>query len=99
MARFKLNRGVTEKDLGKAVLEIAEDVASKAAPLSEEDRKLYADRLKALMDPAFASKLEVLYDTSATIHIIIPALGGAVYSGNDFANECMGSIVIRGCGS
>jgi hypothetical protein len=99
MARFKLNPGVTEKDLGKAVLEIAEDVASKGGRLDEADRKLYSEKLKSLMDPAFAYKLEVLYDTSATIHIIIPDLGGAVYSGNDFANECMGSIVIRGCGS
>ena len=99
MARFILKDGVSVRRLGKTVFKIAEKSAKRAGALTEKEKDVNAQRLKELIVPSFARKVEVVYDTPGKVHIIIPNLGGASYSGNEFANECMGSIVIRGCGS
>ncbi len=99
MARFKLREGYTEKDLGKLVLQIAEANGKSGGRLSQKEKADYQQQLSKMVDPAFAGAIQVVYDAGGVINIVIPWLGGKDYSGNDLANEAMGSIVICGCGS
>ena len=99
MARFKLRPDYTEKQLGKLVLQIAEANGKSGGRLGEKEKADYQQQLSEMIDPAFAGAIEVTYDTAGKFHIVIPWLGGKTYSGNDLAEESMGSIVIRGCGS
>jgi hypothetical protein len=99
MARFKLREGYEEKDLGRKVLEIAATNGKSGGKLSAEQQARFEQQLKDMVDQAFAASIKVVYDGPDTIHIVIPWVGGADYTGNDLADECMGSIVITGCAS
>jgi len=99
MARFKLRQGYTEKDLGRAVLAIAREYGQSGGKLGREQLERFQKALRDLIDPAFSGYIKPIYDTASEIHIVIPWVGETDYTGNDLADECMGSIVIRGCGS
>ncbi|MEX0404901.1 hypothetical protein ABGN05_04405 [Aquibium sp. LZ166] len=98
MARFKLTSGSEDRDIGKAVLEAAEAAGKNGGKLDDAEKRAFEARIKELIDPTFAGSVEVLYDTPDQIHIVIPYLPDATYSDNNFANEAMGHIVVRGCG-
>lgn len=96
MARFGLTQGVDDKQLGKLVLEIAEEAGKNGGQLDEGQKSLFKGQLRDMIN--FAGDIDVVYDTPNKVHIVIPYLGEAVYSDNNLANEAMGYIVIRGCG-
>jgi hypothetical protein len=83
MARFRLKAGYDEKDLGELILKMAEAAGPNNGTIDEKQN---------------AKQIEFVYDTPDKIHVVIPFLGKEVYSDNNFANEAMGYIGIRGCG-
>lgn len=91
MARFRLKAGYDEKDLGKLILELAETS-------DREERTRLQREIGDMLDPGFTPDIEFVYDTDKTVHIVVPNLERKKYSDNDFANEAMGYIVLRGCG-
>jgi hypothetical protein len=98
MARFRLNAGYDDKDLGNLILKMAEAAGPNNGEIDEKQKADFEQQLGALIDPSFAGKVEIVYDTPDKIHVVVPFLGKLVYSDNNFANEAMGYIVIRGCG-
>lgn len=98
MARFRLKAGYDEQQLGKLILQMAEAAGPNDGKIDEKSKADFERQLGDMIDPAFAGKLEVVYDTPDTVHVIIPFLGKRVYSDNNFANESMGDIAVRGCG-
>ncbi len=95
MARFKLKKGKTDKDLGKAIFQLAKAGGGKGG---KAERASCETGLTDLIDPSFASSVRIVYDKSKTIHIVVPYLGEGEYPDNDFADESMGCVVLRGCG-
>lgn len=91
MARFRLDSGKDEKDLGESILKLAETRDEKSRSDLESD-------IRGLMDSESRKKIKFVYDTEDTVHIVVPYLGDRKYSGNDLAHEAMGSISLRGCG-
>lgn len=91
MARFRLQSGKDEKDLGRLILKAAESEDEKSRSTREAE-------IRDLVDEASRKKIKFVYDTADTVHIVIPYLGGRKYSDNDLADEAMGSISLRGCG-
>jgi hypothetical protein len=98
MARFRLKADSYEKDLGKLILQMAEAAGPNNGKIGDPDKMEFEQRLKDMIDPAYAGQIEFVYDTPDKIHVVVPFLGKTVYSDNDFANEAMGVIVIKGCG-
>ncbi len=91
MARFRLEAGQEEKELGRLILELAETRDEKA-------RATLESRIRDLVDSDSKKKLKFVYDTNDEVHVVVPYLGDRKYSGNDLAHEAMGSISLRGCG-
>jgi hypothetical protein len=98
MARFRLKAGYDEKDLGELILKMAEAAGPNNGTIDEKQQADFQRQLESLIDPAFAGNIEFVFDTPDKIHVVIPFLGKEVYSDNNFANEAMGYIGIRGCG-
>lgn len=100
MARFELaSRSTDLEQLGEMVLQIAEQTNGKTSSLTTTIKDQNEQSIKSLIDPSFASKINLVYDDEDTINIVIPYLEGQVYSGNKLAHEAMGTIVIMGCAS
>ncbi len=99
MARLLLKDNVSSETLGEAVLKIAENTGGQAGALSAAAISRNQQDVAALFKDPFSSKINLVYDSADEIHIVIPFLGGKVYSGNKLAHEAMGSIVIMGCAS
>jgi hypothetical protein len=98
MARFRLRDGYDEKDLGQLILSIAEAAGPNEGAIDEKQKASLERKVRALVDRKTAKQIEFVYDTPDKIHVVVPFLGQQVYSDNNFANEAMGYIVIRGCG-
>jgi hypothetical protein len=98
MARFRLKAGYDEKQLGEVVLKMAEAAGPNNGKLDERQLADFTAQIQTMIDAAANDKFEFVFDTADTIHIVVPFLGKTVYSDNNFANEAMGGIVIRGCG-
>ena len=99
MARFKLEDGKETEDLGKTVLSIAEEVGGDVNILTRDVMNTHQDQVRALVAQGFQEKIQLVYDTAETVHVVIPYLGGETYSDNNLANQAMGTIVIMGCAS
>jgi len=89
MARFILKPGVSEKQLGALVLRYAE---SKSGDL--------AAQIKDMIEVPGVTDFEVVVveDAEDKIHVIVPWLPDQKYSDNEMAHECMGGIIMKGCG-
>jgi hypothetical protein len=98
MARFRLKAAYTEKQLGEVILKMAEAAGPNNGKLEQKQLDGFTSQLQTMIDSSANDKFEFVFDTADTVHIVIPFLGRKVYSDNDFANEAMGDIVIRGCG-
>lgn len=98
MARFRLKAGYNEKQLGEVVLKMAEAAGPNNGKLDQKQLDDFTAQIQTMIDFEANDKIEFVFDTAETTHIVVPFLGRKVYSDNDFANESMGDIVIRGCG-
>ncbi|WP_204114991.1 hypothetical protein [Shimia biformata] len=105
MARLKLKPDVHLKDLGYAILNAA---AAKFARDGSRVGRIEHEILDMFVDKDRSQQIYFHYDDETEIHVVVPYLGDKLVERDqskldefeivDIAAECMGSIVIRGCG-
>ncbi|CUJ81392.1 hypothetical protein Q8W37_08545 [Shimia thalassica] len=110
MARLKLNDGVSLKELGLAILELAAESDQSQGANREAGEKTIRDMFNGTNeggDPANPD-ISFVYDTAEQVHLVVPDLSSKRgkpaasalddYDLRDIAAEAMGEISVRGCG-